>query len=386
MFLSRSTCLVFVGCTLVACGTDRAAADRHGQSAGVLLERQQYELAMLEIRAALAIDPRHQRARSLKARILLDTARLEEAEEVLAGLRDDYPGKHEFRSELAHVLKAQGRHRDALTMFASLPFSRTEILPTAECMLVLGQFRAAASLTAKLLASNPWQQNAYLLLAKIEAQRGERKTWAKIWGNSYRRMQQARETNTLGIDLESQGRAAEAALQFGRSLYRSGRLFEATLRINKALELDPNLAPAYLTLGRIMMDTGRSKNAVAAIGRALSLQPGKQNWQKRLAEARAMASADKDQKKTVFELAQQHAADGQHDKARVCALFAAQRSPGNVEARRLVGEYFNRPEDAFVRLWAWRAAGDPASRPAQFRDSIRKELQLLAVDFGPDQP
>lgn len=351
-----------------------------------MFEQKRYELAMLEVKAVLAVDPKHQGARLLEGEILYDTARLEEAGDVLSKLIDEFPANDKVRRRLAYTRKGQGRYKEAAKLFASLPFSPDEILPMAECRFADGEYRKAANLTCKLLASDPWRQSAYLLLAKIEAKRDKRATWSKTWGDSYRAIEKIRQADAQGLALESQGRMPEATLQFGRNLYRNGRWFDAMLRIEKALQMNPNLAPAHLTLGRIMMDTGRSRRAVAAIGKALSIQPGKQNWQQRLREAQTMAKADNGKPKTSLEIAQQHAADGEHDQARACALFAAQRNPQNVAARRLVGEYFNRPGDAFIRLWAWRVAGKSGANPAEFQENIRRESEALAVDLGAQEP
>ena len=84
---------------------------------------------------------------------------------------------------------------------------------------------------------------------------------------------------------------------------------------------------------------------------------------------------------TPLDAARRFVALGEHDQARAAALFAAQSRPKDLSALRLVAQLFNRPQDAFVRLWAWQRAVALAPEDAALRSSRQAELTKLGMKF-----
>lgn len=141
------------------------------------------------------------------------------------------------------------------------------------------------------------------------------------------------------------------------------------------------MARAYLTIGRILTDLGRSEEAVKAIETALSLKPDMPKWKERLRQAGEQLTRPQDKPLSILEMAALYNAQSKPDLARAAVLFEANRDPKNVPALRLVVKHFDRPEDAFIRVWAWRNAVLADPKQPGFVEALKGEASALAIDL-----
>jgi tetratricopeptide (TPR) repeat protein len=112
--------------------------------------------------------------------------------------------------------------------------------------------------------------------------------------------------NDLGIALLQKGRVDEAMVQCQKALeikptyapaygnlgiifLYQGHLDKAVAEYPKALEIDPHYAEAHYNLGNVLSQKGRVDEAIAQFKEAVRLNPDDKDAQKNLAKAQAMA-------------------------------------------------------------------------------------------------
>ena len=372
-------CLIAL-CLCACGGPNKKAAERHIKMALTQLDMRQYIAALEFLNKALDADPENRTARFLKAELLYNTARVEEAAKVMSKLYEEFPEDEAVRMGLAYMRKDQGLHEQALELFKSIPMTPALYHPVAECLTGVGKHDDAANMIGELLAADPWDPKAYLLFSRLESKR-KRDEPAKLWGDFYRDNEKFREAERTALRAEHQGNAPEAALTRGRNLYRSGRLFSSMNMLEKVVQAQPEMARAYLTLGRILTDLGRSEDAIKYLEAALKLKPDMPNWQSRLAKAKEQLTQLADKPRSILDMAALYETQSKPDLVRAVVLFEANRDPKNAQTLRLVVKYFDRPKDAFIRLWAWRLAILADPEQAGFVSAFQGEAAGLGVDL-----
>lgn len=108
---------------------------------------------------------------------------------------------------------------------------------------------------------------------------------------------------------------AELAFNLGNLLYGLGRLDEALVRFEQAVEMDPEYVEAWNNLGGVYADVGLWEEAIRAARRALELAP--------------------DYADPHYNLAEAYAASGRYGDARLHAARYFQHDPDSPWARRL---------------------------------------------------
>lgn len=367
--------------SISACGgPDKAAAKKHVQMAETQLKMRQYTAALEFLNKALAADPENFEARFLMSESFYNTARVEEAAKIMSKLYEEFPGIEKVRTGLAYMRKDQALYDQAIKLFESIPMSPALYLPIAECLTGVGRHDEAANMLGELLADNPWDTKAYHQFSRLESKR-KREDSAKLWGDFYRGNEKLREAERLALRAEHEGNMPGAMLSRGRNFYRSGRLFPGLKMLEAAVKAEPKMAPALLTIGRILTDLGQSADAVAVIEKALSIKGDMPNWKKRLEEAKAQLELFKGKTRSILEMADQYASQTKPDLARAVVLFEADRTQKDVATMRLVLKYFNKPEDAFIRVWAWRNIVLTDPKNASFTAALKAETTQLAVEL-----
>jgi Flp pilus assembly protein TadD len=71
-----------------------------------------------------------------------------------------------------------------------------------------------------------------------------------------------------------QPKSADARERFGDALFRKGRMDEAIIQYQKALEIKPDFAEAHKTLGDTLLQIGRVDEAIVHYRKAVELRPG----------------------------------------------------------------------------------------------------------------
>ncbi|MBI5852615.1 MAG: tetratricopeptide repeat protein [Planctomycetes bacterium] len=342
------------------------------------LETRHYEPALAAFDAVLAIDPGHVDARGLKAEILLNTARLDEAAEILVDLREELGSHTGVTWLLAMVRKDQGRFAEALELFDALPEARRPRAAVAEALSGLGRHDDAADQVAASLVDDPWNSADYYVLSTIETRRG-REREARLWGEHHRGQEAERVAERKARGFEYAGQAVAAKLARAEAQSLRGSWSEAVKNLQEILQADPRAASAYSTLGRIQSDLGQAAAAVGALEQAVALQPADGILRQLLAQERALAQNPATARRTPLEMARYHAAVGDLEKARAVAIYAVRLNPGDLATLRFVETVFDREPDAFVRLWAWRQALGIAPRDAGLRSAWEKLTAKLGL-------
>ena len=401
------------------------------------LARHRIRPAHDQVRAALVADPTHKDARLLDAHLLSRLARADEAAVVLASLAGDYPDDAEITRRLAGVRYDQGRYAEAVTLYESLPDEQWATqpagrIPYAEALLHAGRDSDAADMVAGLLVADPWHDDAYLLLAQVQARTGQQE-WADVWLARYQAGATLRKAEQRILRLEFDGKSAPALRLRGEVALQRGRLYEAMAHFNAAIQVDRGYGPAYLALGRlsarlerpgdavkilsqlpphatlfatlgdIHADAEQYDDAIAAYEKARAELPDDPRWAEAIRAVRDQAatgppgdplatgrrrlrrqmvgkpvSATTDD---LTRLARLYAQHDQMDTARRIVLFVARLRRRDPAATQRIALYFNRPEDAFVRLWAHHAAAtlapehDP-THVALIEEYVRLTLRL----------
>jgi tetratricopeptide (TPR) repeat protein len=365
---------------LFGCTGDEAALVDSLARARDHLSRRQYAPALEAFDEVLAIDPSHFDARRLKAEIFYNTARLAEAEKLLVVLREEAATNLDVLWGLAMVYKDRMRFAEALTLFESLPLKDRPPVPMAETLTGVGRHDAAANWLGQHLAADPFDSKSYYLLSKIEFRRG-RESQGQFWGDFYRGDDKNRADDGTARGMEFHGKPLEGMLFRARSLCQRGRWFDGMQEATRVLRSNQNVPLAYFLIGQVMAFTGNSTDAVKALTSALAIDAGNPTATKLLADEKKKLAASGGKSHTPLDAAKRFVALGEHDQARAAALFAAQSRPEDLSALRLVAEFFNRPQDAFVRLWAWQRAVALAPEDAALRSSRQAELTKLGMKF-----
>jgi tetratricopeptide (TPR) repeat protein len=84
--------------------------------------------------------------------------------------------------------------------------------------------------------------------------------------------------------LELNPQFAEAYYNMGNALLRVGRADDAVANYKKALELEPRMAAAYANLAAIRLSAGRREEAMTYLNKALELEPGNAATHGRMAD------------------------------------------------------------------------------------------------------
>ncbi len=368
-------CLLLFGCS----GDEGALVDSLARARDHL-SRRQYAPALEAFDEVLAIDPSHVDARRLKAEIFYNTARLAEAEKLLVGLREEAVANLDVLWGLAMIYKDRMRFAEALTLFESLPLKERPLVPMAQTLTGVGRHDDAANWLGQHLAANPFDSKSYYLLSKIEFRRG-RESQGQFWGDFYRGDDKNRADDGAARGMEFHGKPLEGMLFRARSLCQRGRWFDGMQEATRALRSNQNVPLAYFLIGQVMAFTGNSTDAVKALTSALAIDAGNPTATKLLADEKKKLAASGGKLHTPLDAARRFVALGEHDQARAAALFAAQSRPKDLSALRLVAQLFNRPQDAFVRLWAWQRAVALAPEDAALRSSRQAELTKLGMKF-----
>jgi predicted Zn-dependent protease len=338
-----------------------------------------------------------------KGRLLITLGRPRDASIALEEVVRARPGEEPARRWLARALLDGGDSARAVSLIEGLRGAtfRDALVDYAAALAAEGRHEEAATAGAAALAADPWNDLAYLELGRIlvRAGRHEGGTFLERYrsGDAFRRAEQE------ALALESAGNEARALLVRARAERERGRLFEAMALLNRALAKDPRLGEAYLDLARlsiflakpgdavkVLEQLGREPPVLAALAEAYEAAGDASKAASARAAARAadlrLAGEDGEDGETAspfLEVARAEARDrirdlrlseavpallplaralldaGKADRARALSLFLLRLAPADRGAVVSVVDAFDRPEDAFVRLWALAPRREP---------------------------
>ncbi len=364
-------------------------------------------LAVLD-REARGEGPSGADALLLRAELLFNLLRFEEAAELLEILveilarRSGAPLR--ARLLLARAQSALGRHGKAIERFEVLLAEGADLGGQgrrAYCRSLADSGRlddARREIGAALLA-DPWLDEAYLDLGHVLQLLG-RPERASPFLEGYRAGENVRRKEREALDLEMQGRAADAAFARGEMERLRGRALRALGHFNRALaaagQCEARHGPAFVALLRLSVRLERQDEALAQIESAHSapaIDAVREEIERSrggdgdLARARGEIRARMAGRPLgacgaeLSDLARAFARGGESSWAREVALFAAELAPREGAPQRAVAELFDRPEEAYVRLWALTRAAKLAPGDAEIArdlEALRKDLAITA--------
>ncbi len=149
-------------------------ADAHVREAETSLARGNPAAAEVAATLALALAPRHARALLALARVCRSRRQFDQARACLDDALAETPGDREVRRELAGVLAAQGRRRDAITLLRETDPDDAEGWFELGCHLDAdGDAESALEAARNALAHDPRHAGAWLLTARSHVALGE---------------------------------------------------------------------------------------------------------------------------------------------------------------------------------------------------------------------
>ena len=440
--------LLLAGAVVTGCGDEKPSSSTPGPPGAVLARAEELSARHRVVEALEAIEAyvssRPSSASVISqeaplwekwAALLLNASRPREAEEVLLELQQVGPfGPHRHRLLAESYLK-QGAYRKAVRAYQELPAAKRldELLDYAKAALRSGHREEGAAIAAAALVRDPWLDEAYLSFGRAQMRLG-RESLAETFLARYHGGEAYRQAMLQVVEFEFGGLRSRALLEQARAERERGRLWEAMQMANQALKEDPKLGSAYLELARISLflerpwdaipqleklphradvlgllaeayqQAGETERARRTYGAALGKEPGRADLQERLAGLESGAPRDplevfrrdvrlRIRKKPLsrcvpdlLELSESSARHGKQADARALGLFLVRLDPRDSEARMRVTRLFQRPEDAFVRLWLLApVAGARKELDREFgelglrRDLVRRALEGEAI-------
>ena len=198
------------------------------------------------------------------------------------------PGNPVFRTSLARLARARGRHQQALELYRQAlrdaPRDPDAWQDLAAAFYEVGQAKECAAAAAQALALDERRPDSLTLLALAELQMGR----PEVAADHLRRV------------LELDPRHAVAHANLGNLLRGTGRLEAAETEYRRALELAPALVDAWNGLGTLLVELERAQEAIPFFRQALILEPGFEEARLNLGIASQLAGDEKGAR-TIFQ-------------------------------------------------------------------------------------
>ena len=138
-----------------------------------------------------------------------------------------------------------------------IPVSSGSPFGQVQALLAVGQVQRALDLARSMVAADPANPNAMIVLSMVHRRRSDADA----------AIDAAREAVRLAPDNDAPHH------QLALSLFQKGRFSEAEASMLRALELDPHFAPYHEILARMLTSCTRFVPALRAVERALELDP-----------------------------------------------------------------------------------------------------------------
>lgn len=218
------------------------------------------------------------------------------------------PGNPVFRTSLARLARARGRHQQALELYRQAlrdaPRDPDAWQDLAAAFYEVGQAKECAAAAAQALALDERRPESLTLLALAELQMGRPEAAA----GHLRRV------------LELDPRHAGAHANLGNLLRSTGQWKAAEAEYRRALELAPAMVDAWNGLGTLLVELDRPQEAIPFFRQALILEPGFEEARLNLGIASRLAGDEPAARAILLELLRRTEGQpryaAQHDAAR----------------------------------------------------------------------
>ena len=259
----------------------------------ILLRKNDFESAETLLRTVTEIAPGYPNAQEDLGTVLLNQGKPEEALLHLQKAIELNPNSGSGFFKLGGALKSLGRDEagDAALKHATDLSPAHAKLEDATRLFAEGKFRESEVIAKELVAENPRDLNAGLLLGRIAldacAYRDAELLLRKVveiaprfilaWHDLSTALKEqgkeveAVEALALAIDLEPAN--ALTNYFYAAALASAGQTLQASLAYKKTIELDPKLAGAYVGLGHVLKTLGDQEGGINAYRQAIVLRP-----------------------------------------------------------------------------------------------------------------
>ena len=362
------------------------SADLHVELAEFHLSLDQLDRAEEQARLALTLDPAHEEARTILARLLLlarpdDPAlaqrRLEEAESLYRALLAEGTRNEEIPLALAQILIDREDPSGAAAVLeafrSSHPYSTDIELQLGKLFRELGRTDDSVSALRGILKIDPTHLDALTTLGLILEEAGHYEELADI----YRRYVEQNPTSPFGH------------YRLGTALLASGRAAEAETHLLTALKADSGNARILLALGQTYEATKRGGLAESAYRQALEREP--ESLEARLLLARVLQKrAEDDQALDLYRQVQDKASTGDSPSDRALVALASSQvgiirflQKDYPEAIRSLRKAMQSDDRATPNLYSLLIqASLAADRAGEAHESVEEGLRRFPGDPG----
>jgi tetratricopeptide (TPR) repeat protein len=361
------------------------SADIHVELAEIHLSLDQLDRSEEQARLALALDPEHEDAAKILARLLLlprpgdDAAaqhRVEEAESLYRTLLANGTHDEEIPLALAQILidreDASGAAAVLETFRSAHPYSADIELQLGKLFRELGRTDESVVALKGLLKIDPTNLDALTTLGLILEEAGRHEELVDL----YRRFVEQSPASPFGH------------YRLGTALLAAGHYPEAETQLITALKADSGNARILMALGQAYEATKRGGLAESAYRRALEREP--ESLEARLLLARVLQRrAEDDQALELYRQVQEKASTGSPSDRALVALASSQVGiirflrKDYPEAIRSLHQALDSDDQATPNLFGLLAqASLAANRAGEARESIAEGLRRFPGDPG----
>ena len=259
----------------------------------ILLRKNDFEEAEEVLRTVTQIAPGYPNVHEDLGTVMLNLGKPEEALISLQKAIEANPKSASAFSKLGGALKSLGRDEagDAALKHASDMSPIQANLEKATQLFAEGKFREAEAIAKELLAANPRDVNAGLLLGRValharafnEAEKLLRKVvemaprfmiaWHDLGTALKEQGKEEEAIKALEQALEMEPNNASSHYYYAAALAMAGRTEDSAGAYKRAVTLDPSLAGAYIGLGHVLKTLGDQEGGIEAYRAAIALRP-----------------------------------------------------------------------------------------------------------------
>ncbi len=343
------------------------------------------------------------RARTLKGIALFQLHKPKEAEQELKAALEKDPNAVLIKGNLAHVLRAQRRHADALPLYQAVAQAEPQNLEYTDgyitTLIVTGKMEDAQKAVEAANARFPGNARIAYLYGRIEEARDNNtaaeehykralKADAELFeANVYlarlylhlRRTKDAREQLELAASKAPENAAVRAGL--GELALAEDNVPKAQEEFARSVEFDPNLADAHLGLSRLALLAGELEKAKKEADTALELDPNLKggrlqrgtvlwrlgNLDEAIAELEKAKTEEPRSVTPPIVLSSVLLAKGNTKDAESNVMLALKSEPSNFEANYQLAQVKAKSGEFTQALESMKSAVDRAPKRASYR-------------------
>ncbi|MCS6958596.1 MAG: tetratricopeptide repeat protein [Pseudanabaenaceae cyanobacterium SKYGB_i_bin29] len=224
-------------------------------------QQQEWLECLRQLEQLISINPNHVEGIRLKANVLEQLGRNDQAVATYQQALDLAPQCFEINHELGRLLWKVGKHGEALPLLEHAthlqPQSYQAWADLGVTYYVLKNFSQAITCLTKSLEIDPDRADTLASLAVVYAEQKETELAIKYFEKS----------------LSLQPDNPQTLCNYGALLSQAGKHEEAIAQYRKAIEIQPNLAHAYSNLGVLLREIGKLDEGIEQCRKAIEINP-----------------------------------------------------------------------------------------------------------------